>query len=94
MRSQQFDAINYWPDGSVRFCEVRGHTAPAISAGDTDTISISRSSGAFDNALPGGKTALQVLRDMQSFAGAQDLIVACDSVASITGRSNPYSSGR
>jgi hypothetical protein len=19
----QFDAINYWPDGSVRFCEVR-----------------------------------------------------------------------
>jgi len=91
--SAQFDAINYWPDGSVRFCEVRGYTARTISAGRTDMISISRLSGAFDNALPGGKTASQLLTDMQSFAGAQDLIVACDSVASITGQSNPYSSG-
>src|SRR5271165_5109892 len=89
----QFDAINYWPDGSVRFCEVRSYTARAISAGGTDTISISRLNRSFDNALSAGKTASQLLTDMQSFAGAQDLIVACDSVASITGQSNPYSSG-
>jgi hypothetical protein len=25
--SAQFDAINYWADGSARFCEVSGYTA-------------------------------------------------------------------
>ena len=89
----QFDAFNFWPDGSVRFCEVRGYTARAISAARSDTIGISRLRGGFDNALPGGKAAAQLLIDMQSFAGAQDLTIQCDSVASITGQSNPYSSG-
>ena len=56
----QFDAINYWPDGSVRFCEVRGYTIRAISAGGIDTISIFRSSGSFDNALPGGTRNRQI----------------------------------
>jgi exo-rhamnogalacturonan lyase-like protein len=28
----QVDAIIYWPDGSVRWCEIRGCTARAIGA--------------------------------------------------------------
>ena len=40
--SAQVDAIDYWPDGSVRRCEVRGYTARAIAARGRDTISITR----------------------------------------------------
>jgi hypothetical protein len=89
----QFDAINYWPDGSVRFCEVRGYTARSIVAGGTDTISISSAAGAFNNTLPGGKTASQLLTDLQSFSSAQDLIIECDSMTSCSGASNVYTTG-
>src|SRR6266700_1373626 len=52
----QFDAINHWPDGSVRWCEVRGGTARTINAGSSDTVSIYSVSGPFNNTLPAGKT--------------------------------------
>jgi hypothetical protein len=43
--SAQIDAINYWPDGSVRWCEVRGYTARAIGPHSTDAISVYRDAG-------------------------------------------------
>ncbi len=41
----QVDAINYWPDGSARWCEVRGYTARAIEVRSRDTISVYRNAG-------------------------------------------------
>src|ERR1700756_3973899 len=46
--SVQGDAVNHWPDGSVRWCEVRGYTAQSISPAGTDTLSLVRSAGAFN----------------------------------------------
>jgi hypothetical protein len=40
--SAQVNVISYWPDGSVRWCEVRGYTVRSIAAHGADTISISR----------------------------------------------------
>jgi hypothetical protein len=45
VRLAQVDAINYWPDGSVRWCEVRGYTARAIEVRSKDTISVYRNAG-------------------------------------------------
>jgi len=89
----QFDAINYWPNGSVRYCEVRGYTARSIAAGGHDTISVSSVVGPFNNTLPGGKTPSQLLTDLTVFSGAQDLIIECDSMASASGASNVYTTG-
>ena len=89
----QFDAINYWPDGSVRFCEVSGYTARAIAAGGSDTISIYNVAGPFNNSLPGSTTPAGLLTALQSFTGAQNLIVQCASMASATGASNSYTTG-
>jgi hypothetical protein len=89
----QFDALNYWPDGSVRFCEVRGYTARAIAAGGTDTITVSAIAGAFDNSLPGGATPSALLMALRSFPGAQDLIIECDAMASCSGAANVYTTG-
>ena len=89
----QFDAINYWPDGSVRFCEVSGYTARAIAAGGSDTISIYNVAGPFNNSLPGSTTPAGLLTALQSFTGAQNLIIECDSVASCTGHSSAYTAG-
>ena len=41
----QVDAIIYWPDGSVRWCEIRGYTARAIGARSRDAISVYRNAG-------------------------------------------------
>ena len=41
----QVDAITYWPDGSVRWCEIRGYTARAIGARSRDAISVYRNAG-------------------------------------------------
>jgi hypothetical protein len=41
----QVDAINYRPDGSVRWCEVRGYTARAMEVRSRDTISLYRNAG-------------------------------------------------
>jgi|SRR5216683_5606551 hypothetical protein len=41
----QVDAITYWPDGSVRWCEIRGYTARAIGARSRDAISVYRNVG-------------------------------------------------
>ncbi len=89
----QFDAINHWPDGSVRWCEVRGYTVRVIGTSGTDSIAIYTLGGAFSNTLPGGKTAAQLLVDLQSFAGAQDLNIELSSLASASGASNIYTTG-
>jgi hypothetical protein len=41
----QVDAISYWRDGSVKWCEIRGHTTRAIGARNTDVISVYRNAG-------------------------------------------------
>src|SRR6266481_1312701 len=41
----QVEAINYWPDGSVRWCDVHGYTARAIEVRSRDTISVYRNAG-------------------------------------------------
>ena len=41
----QVDAITYWPDGSVRWCEIRGYTARVIGARRRDAISVYRNAG-------------------------------------------------
>jgi hypothetical protein len=91
--SAQADAFNYWPDGSVRWCEVRGYTARAINPGGTDTLSFVRNASLFHNTLPNGKTPGQLLTDLQSFGGARDLIIECDAMASCSGASNVYTTG-
>ena len=91
--SAQADAVNHWPDGSVRWCEVRGYTARAIAAGGADTVAITSRTAAFNNTLPGGKTASQLLTDLQSFTGSQDLNIELSSLASASGASNIYTTG-
>jgi hypothetical protein len=91
--SAQADAVNHWPDGSVRWCEVRGYTARAIAAGGADTVAITSRTPAFNNSLPGGKTPSQLLTDLQSFTGSQDLNIELSSVASASGASNIYTTG-
>jgi len=41
----QVGAITYWPDGSVRWCEIRGYTARVIGARSRDAISVYRNAG-------------------------------------------------
>ena len=92
--SVQADAVNHWPDGSVRWCEVRGYTAQSINPGGTDTLSLVRSAAPFTNTLPNGKTPAQLLSDLQSFGGGQDLNIELSSMASATGlTNNVYTSG-
>jgi hypothetical protein len=91
--SAQADAINHWPDGSVRWCEVRGYTARAIAAGGADTVALTGRTAAFSNTLPGGKTPSQLLTDLQSFTGSQDLTIELSSLASASGVSNIYTTG-
>jgi hypothetical protein len=92
--SVQADAVNHWPDGSVRWCEVRGYTAQSISPAGTDTLSLVRSAAAFNNTLPNRKTPAQLLSDLQSFGGAQDLNIELSSMASATGlTNNVYTTG-
>jgi hypothetical protein len=90
----QADALNNWPDGSLRWCEVRGYTAQAIRSGGTDTLSFVRSTLPFNNALPNVKTPGQLLLDLKSFPGAEDLTIECGAVTSATGTSTQYSDGR
>jgi len=91
--SIQADAVNHWSDGSVRWCEVRGYTARAIAAGGADTVAITSRTTAFNNTLPGGKTPSQLLTDLQSFTGSQDLNIELSSLASASGASNIYTTG-
>jgi hypothetical protein len=91
--SVQADAVNHWADGSLRWCEVRGYTAQAIGPGGTDTPSFVRSGSPFNNTLPNGKTPAQLLTDLKSFSGAQDLNLELSSMVSCTGHSNVYTSG-
>jgi hypothetical protein len=91
--SAQIDAVNHWPDGSVRWCEMRGYTTRAIAPGGTDTLSFVRSASPFSNTLPNGKAPTQLLMDLQSFPGAQDLNIELSSMASCSGTSNVYTSG-
>ncbi len=125
----QIDAVNHWPDGSVRWCEARGYTARIINLNGSDKLSyglagapvtsrvLNEISGipipvgvsfrhglafrpgdipantTFNNALPGGKTPSQLLTDLQSFAGAQDLNIELSAMASASGASNVYTTG-
>jgi len=41
----QVDAIIYWPDGSLRWCEIRGYTPRAMGAHSRDAISVYRNAG-------------------------------------------------
>ncbi len=41
----QVDEIIYWPDGSVRWCEIRGYTPRAIGPRSKDAISVYRNAG-------------------------------------------------
>src|SRR5712671_1776218 len=38
----QVDAIIYWPDGSLRWCEIRGYTPRVIGARSSDAVSVYR----------------------------------------------------
>ena len=86
----QADAYNFWPDGSLKYCEVLGYTAQQISAGSSDTISIYAVSGLFNNVLPGGQTAASLLGTYHS---SYDLAVQYNGVQSATNQSNIYADG-
>jgi hypothetical protein len=125
----QIDAVNHWPDGSVRKGELSAITAQSISSGGFDTLSIKvgsttittraannvggstiaagqpfrtgvffkrgdvASGSTWSNTLPAGKTASQLMTDLQSFSGSQNLQLIHKSVASCTGASNVYTTG-
>lgn len=64
-----------WPDGSLKWCEVRCLTARSIAASGSETLTISKAAGTWTalDALPASLTVANVLTAVQSFTGAQDL---------------------